>query len=512
MHKILKAVPLAVMFAFPLVASAAASDADVQAMQQRIDALEAKLAAMEKLMSGQKATPAATNSESVTQSDFDDLKQKVNKQGLKLGKLVTDTYDGAGAGLVVTGYIDPTYVANSNAGSSSFRFLNNEAAYSYDTSQNGDVYLDIKKTFGEGLLAPNIEIVINPHKGYGVSNVNSTGSANPSIISQAVATVPITEEWSFTTGFAPGVAGYEYRQSNLNNAISHNLLYDFSAPASMIGVGLAYQDTNYIWSGKIFIGNEEYYTAGYQVNSSGGVFPTTDSNTTPSLMARIDYQATSAIDIGGSVFIGNKTNYNGLPYVLGTGPCAGLGATPQAAVAGYGYQCGNTSPFGQKTYAEVDMTATNADSVYNLQLDYGTQDGAAWNGNQAVWWGVSATAHKKWVTAALGKIGATIRLDYLGNDQNGGGGGSLYIPYGTDTTNGFGVDPVCLAASVTNGVECAGTNRSEMTLAFMVYPKDQLTLKAEFRRDWASTSAFLQSNGAYTNVNNVISLQSVYAF
>ena len=515
MKKLLLTVPLALALASPGGASAAPTDADIAALKQQIQALEAKLADMAKMMAQTQAQPQAQaaapavdpDAAPVTQAQFDGLKQQVTKQGLKVGKLMTDNYESVGAGLEITGYIDPTYVANTNANTASFRFLNNEDTYGYDTSQNGDVYLKIKKTFGEGSLAPNLQVVINPHRGTGNFNVNSAGTPNPSIFSQAVATVPLNETWAFITGFAPGVAGYEYQQSNLNNAISHNLLYDFSAPSSMMGAGFNYLSSSGLLSGKVFIGNEEIHTAGSQTNASGGLFPTTESNNTPSLMARLDYQVSSSLYVGGSVFVGKKTNYQG-----GLGTCAIEAGT---TYPGYGYQCSNSSPYGQKTFVEFDMTSTSADSTYNFEIDYGTQDGAAWNGGQARWWGVSGTAHKKWLSASLGQVGTTVRLDYLNNETNGGGGGGTYMGYGIDGVNGFGVDSRCFALSQidgNNGIECSGTNRTALSLAFLLYPTEQLTLKSEFRRDWASTDAFLDSDGVARNSNNIFSLQAVYAF
>ncbi|MCX8521698.1 MAG: DUF3138 family protein [Rhodoferax sp.] len=525
MNKLLLGVPLALALASPAGAGAAPTDAatnaatnaDIAALKQQIQVLEVKLAGMAKMVAQpqpQPQAPAAVDPDAapVTQEQFDKLKQQVTRQDLKVGKLLTDTYDSAAAGLEITGYIDPIYVVNANARMATFHFLNNEETYGYDTSQNGDVYLKIKKTFGEGTLAPNIQLVINPHRGSGSNNVNSVGAANPSIFSQAVATIPLNETWAFTTGYAPGVAGYEYQQGNLNNAISHNLLYDFSAPGSMMGAGMNYLSGNGLLSGKVFIGNEDSRTAGSSilpgetVDDWGNYFPSARRNNTPSLMARLDYQASSSLYVGGSFFVGQKTNYQG-----STGSCA---IKTGETYPGYGYQCANDSPYGQKSYVEVDLTSTRADSTYNLEIDYGIQEGAAWNGELARWWGVSGTVHNKWLSPSVGKFGTTVRLDYLNNEANGGGGGGTYIGYGNDGINGFGVDTSCLALSETNGIECSGTNRMALSLAFLLYPTEQLTLKSEFRRDWASTDAFrdLQGDTRNTSTNSILSLQAVYVF
>ncbi|WP_211621433.1 DUF3138 family protein, partial [Paraburkholderia domus] len=86
----------------------------------------------------------------LTNDQVDTMKQQLANQQLKVDSLVDAQNTGPLAGLSVTGYIDPTYIYNRAASSSSFLFANHESSYNYFNSTFGDVYLDIKKTFGVG--------------------------------------------------------------------------------------------------------------------------------------------------------------------------------------------------------------------------------------------------------------------------------------------------------------------------------------------------------------------------
>ncbi|XLM22700.1 DUF3138 family protein, partial [Chromobacterium piscinae] len=76
-------------------------------------------------------------------------------------------------------------------------------------------------------------------------------------------------------------------------------------------------------------------------------------------------------------------------------------------------------------FTEADASYTLGDIQYNAELDYGQQQKAAWNGGNAQWYGASLLGHRKWMTDSLGKMGATLRYDYLNNSKNGGGGGGV---------------------------------------------------------------------------------------
>lgn len=496
----------------------AASDEEVQAMQRRIQSLEAKLEQMSKLLESRGITaapePAAGSGwgapapapAKLSQPELDAMKQKLARHELKLGRLYQDAFDSPGSGLQVTGYVDPVYVVNRNQRSASFLFLDASDPYTYDHSQVGDVFLRIQKTFGEGLLAPKMDLQLAPARGNGAFNTRSDGTIVSSIVHHALATLPVSDTYSVQAGYSAGYSGYEYYESTLTHTISHNLLYDFSAPGNMVGAGLAYAATNYTMAGKVFIGNEEYFMAG---SRAGGA-----PNRMPSVMARFDYTPNTAYYVGGSLYLGRNTLYSAYDYD-GNLVCPG-------DAAGYGYQCSSPRAYTTKFQGEIDLGYYTADSQYNAEVDYGFVENGAWNGKQAVWWGVSGLAHQKWNVASLGRVGATLRVDYLNNSRNGGGGSNLYFggpdTPGTDPLNGFGIDQNCYWNDVdadgnsNNGRNCKGANRYALTLAVLAYPSDRWTLKAEYRRDWASLPVFWTHDYQFRRHNDVFSLQTVYSF
>lgn len=498
---------MAAALAAPQAHGQAASAAEVQAMRQRIESLEAQLEAMRKLIETRLppaaaaasapawGDPAPAGQARLTQAEVDDLKRKVARQEMKVNKLYTDTYDGPGAGLQITGYLDPTYVVNQNRRSAGFQFLNRDP-YTYDNSSNGDLYLRIQKRFGDGPMAPNVDIQIQPTRGSGTFDTASDGSVISSIFQQVLMNIPLTDTFTATAGYTLSYSGYEYVESTLTNTISHNLLYDFSAPANYVGAGLAYTKGN--WAVKGFVGNEEYYNIGSRV----GARP----NRMPTVMMRADYTWNSALYLGGSFNLGRTTLYS---------PIDGCDS-------GYGYQCSSPNAYARKFQMELDLSYLAADVQYNAQVDYGTQNRGAWNGGTAVWWGLSGLAHRRWTTESLGRLGATIRLDYLNNQRNGGGGSGWYLSNdvapGTDGANGFGIAPDCYAADVDadgnslNGINCKGANRWALTAAVLFYPTDQWTLKAELRHDRANLAVFTTQDGSLRRSNNIFSLQTVYAF
>ena len=183
----------------------------------------------------------------------------------------------------------------------------------------------------------------------------------------------------------------------------------------------------------------------------------------------------------------------------------------------YGYQCTASRAFGDKAYIEADLTYATPDRQLNAQIDYGQLQEGAWNGGNASWWGFSLLGHQKWSIDMLGRIGATARFDYLNNARNGGGGGGLYLGtgdiYGTDTVNGFGIDQACLANDPDGlGLSCKGANRMSLTFALLAYPTDQITLKAEYRHDWANRPVFGRTDGSYVKSNDVLGMQLIYAY
>lgn len=441
------------------------------------------------------ASPAADGDNApaqLTEGEVDKMKQQIANQQLKVNALNEASLTGPLAGLSVTGYVDPAYVASFGPKTSSFRFLNKGDPYTYYDSSIGDVFLEIKKTFGQGTYAPSVDLQIMANRGYGSDTVNGSGALTGNIFNQALINIPITDKWAFFAGYTPSFAGYEYQQSTQTFTMSHGLLYDFSEPGTFMGAGLSYWTGN--WSWKAFLGNEEYQSSAATIGQW--------SNRAPTVTGRVDYTWSTALDLGGSFMWGRNT----LPspsYQCGVSATCG---------SGFGYQGTSSSPFGNKVYVEGDLTYALADMQLNAQADFGQLQGGAWNGGTAQWYGFSLLAHRKWNSALLGRMGATVRFDYLNDQKNGGGGGGVYIPTGNDPLNGLGVDPGCLAGSATNGSECRGANRMDLTGTLLFYPTSQITVKAEYRHDWSNLAVFQKASGAYAKSNDVLGVQLIYAY
>jgi len=506
-----KLICLLVAACVPGLAMADSTSAEIKTLTAELHALQKQVAQLQAQVAAKAPAPAAAPVVDVSSPDYGkqpavltndevtDLKQQVAGQGMKVESLQTAATTGPISGLSVTGYLDPTYIYNRDLSSASFLFLNHEPVYNYTNSTFGDVYLDIKKTFGVGPMAPSAEITLMPNRGNGITLLqNSKGSTADNIINTAVITVPLTATTTLVSGLVPSFGGYDVQQSTLMNTITHNMLYDFSDPGSYVGIGANYTGDGSRWAWKFFVGNEQYRTYGSVVttgtNAATGQ-PTTQSNRIPTVTARVDYTWSSALDIGGSVNIGRQT--------LGTGPASSTGFGP----GGF-----SPSAFSSYLFGETDLTYSLADLTYNAEFDYGQQSHAAFNGNMAQWYGVSLQANWKFNVAGIGRMGTTVRYDFLNDQKNGGGGGGIAIGGGTDVSNGFGIDPACLSASTSGGVQCKGANRQDIAFDLLFYPTQQLTFKAELRHDIASQSVFLKNNGTFTKSNDMLATQMIYSF
>jgi hypothetical protein len=438
----------------------------------------------------------------LTNDELSTMKQQIANHQLKVDSLVDAANTGPLAGLSVTGYLDPTYVFNRAQRSSSYLFANHESNYTYYNSTFGDLYLDIKKTFGVGPMAPSAEITLMPNRGNGITLLqNERGQTGFNILNTAVVNVPLSGTTTFVAGLIPSFGGYEVQQSNQMQTLTHNLLYDFSDPGSYVGIGLNYTGDGSPWAWKFFLGNEQYRTFGSVTQTRTNAFgdPITTSNKIPTFTARTDYTWSSALDIGGSFNVGRQT--------LSTVTDANGNAI------GFGPGGFSNTAYSNFFFGEADLTYTLADVIYNAELDFGRQQHAAFNGGQAQWYGVSLLAHRKFNVPVLGRMGATLRYDYLVNSKNGGGGGAIVLNgTGRDPLDGFGISTQCLQSSTDNGIECKGANRQDATLDLLFYPTQQTTVKVEYRHDWANKAVFLRNDGSYSKSNDLIATQFIYSF
>lgn len=486
----------ALIAGLPGMAMADAKGDEIAKLKAQLEALQAQMQQL------QQAVNAATAAKAPEADDSTELKQRVAGMEMKVDKLTTDASEGPIAGLSVTGYLDPTYLYNRSGKSAGFQFVNHNSGYAYTNSTFGDVYLDIKKTFGVGPMAPSAEISILPNRGSGNTLLDGGGTNN--IINTAMINFPVSDTTQLVAGLMNSFGGYEVQQSNQMNTITHGLLYDFSDPGSYVGAGFNW--AHGAWATKFMIANEQYRTSANSVDTNNGK----SANNTPSVTGRFDYTWSSALDIGGSANVGRQS------LVAHTDSSGNTDKT-------YGYQGTSSNPYSNYYFAELDATYTMTDGVLNAELDYGRQKQAAWNGGDAVWYGFSLLAHQKWNSDWFGRMGATLRYDYLNDSKNGGGGGGIALSSGTnsvtggnfagvDTTNGFGISQACFNSSSVNGTDCSGATRQALTAALLFYPTDQLTLKMEIRHDWANRDVFLRNDGNYRKSNDIFAAQAVYSF
>ncbi|MFM0208674.1 DUF3138 family protein [Paraburkholderia sediminicola] len=517
-----KLICLLVAGTLPGFAAADATSDQIKAMQAQLDAMQKEVKSLKSELAAKPAgknqlaakpvvaapvvdvsspdygnAPAQLTNDEVTQ-----LKQQMTNQQMKVDSLTDAANTGPIAGLSITGYIDPTYIYNRAASTSSFLFANHENAYNYFNSTFGDLYLDIKKTFGVGPMAPSFEVTLMPNRGAGMYLMNEHSDSGFNILNTAIATVPLTNTTSFVAGLMQGVGGYEYQPSNQMLTLTHNMLYDFSDPGSYVGAGVNYTGDHWAW--KFLLGNEQLRTNGAVtqtgVNALGD--PITTSNRMPTFAARVDYLHGSQLDIGGSFNIGRQTLPSGLNPATGTVVYGSGGQAPSA--------------YGTYFFTEMDATYQLADVQYNAELDYGQQQHAAFNGGLAQWYGLSLLAHHKFNMPVVGHMGVTARYDLLVDSENGGGGGGIGLNgNGMDPYNGFGLDSECLTNSKANGgsgFECKGATRQDVALDLLFYPTQQIIVKFEYRHDWANNKVFLRDDGSYSKSNDLLAAQFIYSF
>ncbi|WP_179405594.1 DUF3138 family protein [Burkholderia guangdongensis] len=515
-----KLICLLVAGALPGVALADSTSAQIKALRAELNELHKEVKSLKSELAAKPAgtaqaavaaAPADASSPDygkapavLTNDDLGEMKQEIASQQLKVDSLSDAANTGPIAGLSITGYLDPTYIYNRAASTSSFLFANHESNYNYFNSTFGDLYLDIKKTFGVGPMAPSAEVTLMPNRGNGITLLsNERGNIGNNILNTAVITVPVSGTTTLVGGLMSSFGGYEVQQSNQMLTLTHNLLYDFSDPGAYVGLGVNYSPDGSNWAWKFMLGNEQARTAGSVVTTGTNAFgdPITTSNRVPSFTARVDYTKSSALDIGGSINIGRQTLAQ---------------STDSAGNLVYGPGGGASSPFGTYFFGEADATYTLADVQYNAELDYGQQQHAAFNGGLAQWYGLSLLAHRKFNAPVVGRMGVTLRYDVLVDQKNGGGGGGVVLNgNGMDPFNGFGIDSDCLAMSKANGgvgFECKGATRQDAAVDLLFYPTQQITVKVEYRHDWANRHVFLRNDGSYAKSNDLLGTQLIYSF
>jgi opacity protein-like surface antigen len=377
-------------------------------------------------------------------------------------------------GLKISGYIDPSYVRNRNAATSSFVFLNNNSSingsgesFGYDNTTFGSAMLNLDKELDGGT---RLRISLMPSKsiasGYNFGN----------LVHEASASIPLGDQSTrLLLGQIPDWSGYELIPSTQNKLLTHNLLFDFSAANFYTGAGL--QLLRGKWDSKIMIGNMNKA----RVDDGG--------ERTPGVFYRVDYAR---------------------------GEFSGFGLSGTHA----GFDADST--LGRVDLMEVDAFYTRG--AWNLQgqLSYGGQQATAANRYGEArqrWYGLSSLLSYK-VTARLEAIA---RLDYIFNGSGGGGvlGATLapgckdlagFAANCPDGRNGFGSGMVWRGGQWVVYDPTRGANRGTLAFGTQYLLVPGVSVKGEYRYDYATARTFRTLDGQYRRDNQVIGVSTVVSF
>lgn len=456
--------PLALALAFPLTAQAQTT----QDLKAELDALKAhvkKLEAMiEKQAAAEKPAPAG---EQVEVAEFNRIRVKT--------EAMEDANEANGfKGLKISGYLDPAYIYNKNSRTSSFVFLNNNSpvngsteSFGYDNTYFGSALLNIDKEIEGG---SRFRISLMPSKG------TASGYNFGNLVHEASMSIPLGEPSTrLIAGQLPDWSGYEMIASNQNKLITHNLLFDFSAPNFYTGVGLEVSSGKWLMKG--MLGN---------LNRSR---IDTAQQRTPGLFYRVDYA---------------KGEFNGFGF------------------AGIHSGFDDKSQFGRLDIFEVDGYFIRADLTLQGQLTYGRQkstSGNGFNSGGTSWFGLSGLAAYK-LTQRLEGIA---RFDYINNHRRGGGllgstfGGVCKDLNGIDANcpdgrNGFGSGMVFDGTTWLVEDPSRGTNRYALSFGLNYALMPGVNLKGEYRYDRSTGRVFQNSVGDYLRDNHVLGFSTVLSF
>jgi hypothetical protein len=449
-----------------------ASAQDNSAIKQELDALKEKIKQLESSM--QKPGAGA------------DDKAEADRVRVKVESLEDDREAMGFKGLKVSGFVDPTYIYNKNANTSSFVFLNNFANingsnefYSYDNAYFGTALVRLEKELDGG---SKMLLEIMPHKSYGSSfNLGS-------LINQATLTIPLTSSrFKFIAGQFGSWPGYEYQLPTAKKTITNNLFFDFTEPTFITGAGLDYTEGKWIYKG--IVGN---------LNTGRD-----QSNRAPVVHYRVDYSKGEFQGFGFSGLHGKALpNFGYGSFDAATG----------AIVAGE-----DRTHFN---YFEVDGYFIRGDVTLQGQLDFGQHKKAAFNGGDAQWAGISVLGAYKFTP----RVEGILRADYIDNHKNGGGtpniglsacgdSADLISCSFADTVNGFGPDLKLDDTGALVGNPDKGANRTAITLGMNYNWNQNTILKFELRHDRADLPVFFDSkNGSFTKSNTIFGASTVMSF
>ncbi|NRR29182.1 DUF3138 family protein [Oxalobacteraceae bacterium] len=492
MHLLKKVViAIAIANAFPALAMAQSTKelkAELEALKSHVKRLEAMIekvgsqaqqantqaqaATTQAAQASTKAVEATAKADKASENTIDVA--EFNRIRIKT-EAMEDAQEANGfKGVKISGYVDPTYIYNRNAKTSSFMFFNNNSSingsgesFGYDNTFFGSGMLNFEKELEGGT---KFKLTMMPSKGAG------SGYNFGSLVHEATVVLPVGDlSTRVIAGQWADWTGYEYIPSNANKLITHNLLFDFSAANFYTGAGMEFIRGQ--WDTKVMVGN---------LNRSR---IDTAKQETPGLFYRVDYA---------------KGEFNGFGF---SGIHSGFD---------------DSSQFGRTDLMEVDGYFTRGDWNVQGQLSYGRQKATAYNGyagERSHWWGLSTLASFK-VTPRFETIA---RFDYINNKSNGGGvfgstfGGVCKDTAGNDANcpdgrNGFGSGMVFDGTEWVVADPSVGSNRYALSLGLNYALMPGVNVKGEYRYDRSSANVFKTSDDNYRRDNHVLGVSTVVSF
>ena len=400
--------------------------------------------------------------------------RELNRVTIKAEALQDNFADQGLKGLKISGSIDPTYIYNRNQDNGSFVFLNNGGArYTYDNSYFGMAVLDLQKETESGA---RWRLTLAPERGTGA--LFNGGS----IVHEASVSIPLSDlKTRLWVGQIPDWTGYEITLPTGNKLITHNLLFDTTAPTAYTGAVLD------VTRGK-------WWMRAGVANMNSARLP--KGNSAPVLIYRVDYSKGEFSGFGFGGVHGKATNFAADfgSWVDANGdvqgfPGAGKGTTVNLIEADAFFTRGDWSLFGQVSAGQQERAA-----IFN-------SDGQL---RDARWVGVSGLAAYK-ITP---RLEAVLRGDYLKNDSNGGG--LLGFSF-DDPVNGIGRG--VLAGGAYAKGDAVGANRYALSAGLNYLFAEGTVFKLELRRDGADQPVFeVVKTGTFSKSNTLFGAAVVVSF
>ncbi len=457
------ALALTLAAAFPVAAQSN------EELLKELRALRDRVAELEKRVQSAPAAPAS-GQWGMTPEQVREL----NRVTIKAEALQDNFADQGFKGLKISGSVDPTYIVNRNQDNGSFVFLNNGGArYSYDNSYFGMAVLDLQKETESGA---RWRLTLAPERGTGA--LFNGGS----IVHEASVSIPLSDlKTRLWLGQIPDWTGYEITLPTGNKLITHNLLFDTTAPTAYTGAVL--DMTRGKW----------WMRAGV-ANMNSARLP--KGNSAPVFIYRVDYSKGEFSGFGFGGVHGKATNFaaDAGSWIDANGdlqgfPGAGKGTAVHMLEADAFFTRGDWSLFGQVSAGQQQRAAIfNSDGVLR----------------DSRWVGLSALAAYK-ITP---RLEAVLRGDYLKNDSNGGG--LLGFSF-DDPVNGIGRG-VLSDGSYAKG-DAVGANRYALSAGLNYLFAEGTVFKLELRRDGADQPVFeVVRNGLYSKSNTLFGASVVVSF